>query len=279
MRACVRAMGKRRCLDHPNDHLETCPEAPEDRGRAALFRDPNLSGDKMVMMASVVPPRIRMWSRAIRDWRNGEPELHILGKLCPPDQIALDIGANCGVYSWYLRRHARNVIAFEPQPDMADFLKAAFGSSVQVELVALSDTAGMAKMRIPCERYMGGCATIEEENTLSSYKVREISVPMRRLDGYDLGKVGFIKVDVEGHELKVLKGAEAVLRRDRPNLLIEAEDRHRPNAVTSVIDYLAPLGYNAYFLKDARLRPFSNSEAEKQSGLYNYIFSVRSDLH
>jgi FkbM family methyltransferase len=217
----------------------------------------------------------------MQDWRNGEPELRILGKLCRRDLTAVDIGANYGVYSWHLRKHAQRVVAFEPQPEMARFLKAALGSSLRVELTALSDSIGTAQMRIPCDRYLDGCATIEQENTLSDHDVREISVPVRRLDSYDFGQIGFIKIDVEGHELKVLKGAEAILGRDRPNLLIEAEERHRPNAVASVIDYLAPLGYNAFYLKDTQLLPVSDISPGGQTlgKVYNYVFSVRRDLH
>jgi FkbM family methyltransferase len=235
----------------------------------------------MSVISELVPPRIRLWSRAVRDWRNGEPELRILGRLCRQDLAAVDIGANYGVYSWYLRKHACRVVAFEPQPEMAGFLKAALGPSLRVEPAALSDSIGIAQMRIPRARHLDGCATIEEENTLSDQDVLEISVPVRRLDSYDFGQIGFIKIDVEGHELKVLKGAEAILGRDRPNLLIEAEERHRPNAVASVIDYLAPLGYNAFYLKDTQLRPVSDISpgAQTSSGVYNYILSVRRDLH
>ena len=127
---------------------------------------------------------------------------------------------------------------------------------------------------------MDGCATIEEQNRLSTQNVEEISVPTRRLDSYQFDTVGFIKIDVEGHELKVLEGAEAILHRDRPNLLIEAEDRHRPNAVGSVIDYLKPFGYSVYCLKDRKFRSLSIDEVRKGSSgtPYNYVFSIRDDL-
>jgi FkbM family methyltransferase len=235
---------------------------------------------KMLQISNIVPPRIRLWTRAVRDWHHGEPELRILDKLCRQDHVAVDIGANYGVYSWYLTKYTRNVVAFEPQPQMANFLKAALGPLVQVEPVALSDCVGVAKMRIPLDRMMDGCATIEEENKLSKHRAQEISVPTRRLDGYNLGVIGFMKIDVEGHELKVLKGAEATLRRDRPNLLIEAEERHRPNAIASVIDYLIPLGYHGFCLKDGRLRSVENIEfgTESSAELYNFIFSASNDL-
>ena len=67
------------------------------------------------------------------------------------------------------------------------------------------------------------------ENPLSTGDtVETIRVPLRTLDSYNLSNIGFIKIDVEGHELDVLRGAEVTLRRDQPNLLIEIENRHAP---------------------------------------------------
>ena len=134
-------------------------------------------------------------------------------------------------------------------------------------------------MRVPYDRMMNGCATIEEENDLSNCEAEEISVPTRRLDSYNLGMIGFIKIDVEGHKLKVLKGAEATLRRDRPNLLIEAEERHRSNAVASVIDYLGPLGYSGFVLDHGTLHPLQSIDLglQRSTRPYNFIFSARGN--
>jgi hypothetical protein len=55
--------------------------------------------------------------------------------------------------------------------------------------------------------------------------------------------VGFIKIDVEGHELSVIKGATALIRRDSPIILVELEDRHRPDAMRSFSSFLGGLGY------------------------------------
>lgn len=93
---------------------------------------------------NLIPPRIRVAKHAINAWYLGEPELHLLSRLCKSDRLAIDVGANTGVYTWYLRKFARGVVAFEPQRAMADFLKADFGSSVRVEGVGLSDVSGLS---------------------------------------------------------------------------------------------------------------------------------------
>lgn len=232
----------------------------------------------MFPIAESVPPRIRLWTRAVREWHRGEPELRLLRRLCRDDRAAVDVGANYGVYSWFLTKYALRVTAFEPQPRMVRFLKSAFGSSVQVEPVALSDRSGTSRMRIPSDRYLDGRATIEAENRLLKQDCEEIDVSTRRLDDYDLDAVGFIKIDVEGHELQVLKGAERILQRDRPNLIVEAEECHRANAISSVVEYLRPFGYGAYCLRDGKVRALSERELHGSTGLYNYIFSTTENL-
>ena len=71
-------------------------------------------------------------------------------------------------------------------------------------------------------------ATIADSN-LSALQsggvVETVKVPMRTLDSYQLSNVGFIKIDVEGHEEAVLHGSSETLRREMPNLMIEIEDR------------------------------------------------------
>jgi hypothetical protein len=96
-----------------------------------------------------------------------------------------------------------------------------------------------------------GYSTIEPSNRLDdkvdmSRGIDSVSVETRRLDAMDIGPVGFIKIDVEGHEQEVLEGASATLERDQPSLLIEVEERHRAGAVAGVVGLLTSLGYQAF---------------------------------
>jgi len=149
---------------------------------------------------------------------------------------------------------------------------------------ALSDHRYSAELRIPKRegRLRLGCATIEPENRLTTETENEL-IEVRTLDSFELTNVGFIKIDAEGHELSVLKGAIETLRTSHPRLLLEAEDRHRPNAVSSVVRFLDEMGYFGLFLNGNKLEPVSNFDAtvhqHPDAPVYiaNFIFLHRTD--
>jgi FkbM family methyltransferase len=179
--------------------------------------------------------------------RSGELELRRLEELVPRYRVALDVGASLGMYTSRLNRLARQVHAFEPHPELAARLRLAVPKA-KVHALALSDRDGEAELRIPVVAGVAyhGWGSIEPENHLEAVRcsaVRSVRVPSRRLDSLELDDMGFIKIDVEGHELAMLRGAEQTLSRCRPILLSEAEDRHRPDAVDSVRTYLTGIGY------------------------------------
>ncbi len=219
----------------------------------------------------LVPSSFRLAQRAWRSWLRGEPELHLVPGLCDPARWSLDVGANNGVYSFHMARASAGVMAFEPQPRHVRFLRQALGAPARVEQVALSDAAGEVRLRVPRARMEDGRATIEPANRLAGFDCDEIRVPCRRLDDYRLPAVGMIKIDVEGHELSVIEGARERLARDRPNLLIEAEERHRPQAVASLCARLRELGYAAHLLGPDGLRP-TTPEAVEVAGQNNLVF-------
>jgi FkbM family methyltransferase len=188
-----------------------------------------------------------------------EVELRLLPCLCERQKLALDIGASVGFYTAHLLRMARRCIAFEPRPAEARALASmlsSVGAPASVEAVALSDRAGCSVLRILLAD--PGRSTVEASNLLEDEgdsDVMEISVPLRKLDDYRLNDVGFIKIDVEGHELKVLSGGRETIVQSRPTLLIEIEERHRHNALRDVTDFFTPLKYSVFFLHGGRLHP------------------------
>jgi len=217
---------------------------------------------------------------------NYEREMELLDLLCDRDRPGIDIGAKVGMYTYRIRNYSSEVIAFEPIPMFNRILRTVFeGKRGRVEPFAVSDQRGTAKLRLPyghdgSRKY--GRATIDQANRFDPdviARTEEIEVETRRIDDYDLPDVGFIKIDVEGHELAVLAGAEATLTRHRPNLLIECNDEHQPDAVKRLGASLDAHGYTTVFVDDRELRPISEYDRNihwLKRGIENFIAIHRS---
>ena len=178
----------------------------------------------------------------------GENELIFLSKIGPNKGTALDIGANEGLFSHALSKHYDKVIAFEINPDLSKNLKIFDIPRLEVIEKGLSSKQGELTLYIPVQdgRELVGWASVEKNNLPDAAKVIEKKVDVITLDSLHLTNVTFIKMDVEGHELEVLKGAEQTLRQNRPILLVEVLEESR----TAVFAFLASLGYRQTTLKE-----------------------------
>lgn len=218
-----------------------------------------------------------------------EPELPLIDKFSSRASCSIDVGANYGMYTYYASRRFARCYSFEPQPYFIETLAGAYrNANVELFQVALSDRAGTGIMRMPvCDR---GYSTINPHNQLEgkvdeSDGIESLEVKTCRLDDYGFKQVGFLKVDVEGHELEVLQGAMETIRSSKPVIYVEVEERHRAGSVQSVESLLAGLGYSCYFLLEKKLLPFSrfhqqknqNSEAAKEY-VRNFIFFHTENL-
>lgn len=209
-----------------------------------------------------LPPRAEMFIRATKTRR---PFLGFyapgrdLAAMVPPGKLAIDAGANVGVYSYWISRAASEVVAFEPQPVLAMRLAASGIPGLTVHNVALSDANGVADLHVPQSSYHG-IASLRELDV----PVHSVEVPLKTVDSYDLFDVGFFKVDVEGHEEPLLHGAEETLRRSRASIYIEIEERHNPGGLARISDWLADLGYTeAQFRKNGAMHPFRDFDLER----------------
>jgi FkbM family methyltransferase len=200
--------------------------------------------------------------------KDSEREIHFVDRYISADRAALDIGVHLGFYTRHFTRFAKSVIGFEANPASAKFAQTVFGKSVRIEWSAISSDQGSATLRIPVT--MGDVAalgTISEANPLGGHQFTEVVVPKKRLDDFDLPPVGFIKIDVEGHEESVLSGAEALIERDRPNLMIEIEERHNPGAIARTAAWFESRGYKGQYFDGAEMRSIDGfRHAELQSG-------------
>lgn len=187
-----------------------------------------------------------------------EPELARLADLCPPDcDTAVDIGGWYGPWTHRLARRARRVVTLEPVPHLARLLTATAPPNVRVIRAAASDRPGTARLWLP--PHDGG------DQGVSSLIRRDIhghalDVTCVTLDELGLRDVGFIKIDVDGNESAVLRGATGILSRDRPALFVELESRIQP--IAPVVTYLSMLGYDGWVLPDRAWIPLSRFPLE-----------------
>ena len=195
----------------------------------------------------------RAWQAA----RFGEPEIRLLRYLVDPTRAAIDIGAAEGVYAFLLQRLALRCIAFEPNPSSHLGLKRAL-PGVEIHEAAVSAVEGDATLRVPVVNGIpyAGWGTIEPKNRLAelpTHVVDEIKIRTVRPDRMALGDIGFIKIDVECHELDVLAGLSELLAKCKPNLLIEIGGVQRGGSLAEVRRCLDPLGYIGLRLDDSGL--------------------------
>ncbi|MDG4825116.1 FkbM family methyltransferase [Asanoa sp. WMMD1127] len=175
-----------------------------------------------------------------------EPELARLASYAPRGGTAVDIGAWYGPWTRGLRRIADRVVALEPAADLAHRVATAY-PDVRVVEAAASDHLGAATLWLPAGGSGVGTSSIEGGAGVGT-TVRRVTV-----DSLDLADVRFMKIDVEGHELPALRGAEQTVRRDRPLLLVEVEERIQP--IEPVLALLAEWGYRPFVLPRDRWLP------------------------
>ena len=188
-----------------------------------------------------------------------------LYRLADPGELAVDVGANVGHMTSVLARRLGQegrVLAFEPHPDIAGLLRqnagrwAADRRLAQIELheLALSDTSGHATlaMKPAFRRNMGSASlAVDAEGLAAAAVVTDVAVD--RLDDVVGNRsVGVLKVDVEGHELQVFRGASALIARHGVRDIVFEEFESPPTPVT---DLLTANGYTILSLDQALLGP------------------------
>ena len=155
---------------------------------------------------------------------------HIYSHLLEPGDIAVDVGANTGLHTVPMARkvvpHGR-ILAFEPVPENLQQLKKRLKnqqllSNVSLYGVALSNFTGKADFRVFMNSPGLSCFKERENYDKAGMEVRKVQVD--QLDNRVPGemRVKFLKIDVEGADLNVMQGGTAIIKRDRPVIVLES---------------------------------------------------------
>lgn len=188
--------------------------------------------------------------------RKVEPELLWLSEFLLKDAVFMDVGANVGHFLYQLEYHLfpQNIYAFEPNKSLNKKLKRLF-PKVNLFSVALSDENTVAEFKIPILKgeKVNSRGTLQvdfhEENE-EKFVIEKVKVV--KLDDFEplkkLEKLDFIKIDVEGNEMKTLLGAKQTILKHQPILMVEMEQRHHTEPLWSLISEVESWGFQANYL-------------------------------
>ena len=199
-----------------------------------------------------------------------EKELQLLKNIIIPETDTIDIGVYRGVYSYEMAKYSKMVHAFEPNPIIFKDIELNLGKiikNINLYNFALSDKENKVLLKVPIrnknydksnyeEYFQMGRATIHEQNVMGDTETFEIK--SKKLDNFTFSnRISFIKIDVEGHEMSVIKGAENTIKQYKPTLLVEIEEKHSKQKVLDSINYINSLGYESFYY-DNELKSTNN---------------------
>jgi FkbM family methyltransferase len=165
------------------------------------------------------------WMQQVNDVRHGRPtyQAHKYDEAllhCRRRRVAVDIGANVGLWSWLMCHDFARVEAFEPVADYADCW-AMNCPQGNLHRMALGENAGSVSM---VALTPGSCGDTTVH--IGQAGTGKGEVEMRTLDSFGFTEVDLIKCDNEGYELFVMRGAVDTLRRCRPVVIVEQKPGH-----------------------------------------------------
>lgn len=218
-----------------------------------------------------------------------EGEMLGLAPVVRRGDVCVDVGANYGLYTHELSRLVGDrgrVHSIEPLPEAHRVLTALVAlrslGNVETHQVALGEHAESSILSVPSRHglpvhgraYLTSGARGRGANA-EFRSSRDVQVEVVSLDGLAargaLGRVDFVKADVEGAELAILRGGAGLLDAWHPTLLLEIEDRHTVrygHRARDVLGWLTARGYQAHRWQDGDWQPCERWSPEAR----NYLF-------
>ncbi len=214
----------------------------------------------------------------INGGRYEEEYYSILASFRKPNSIFLDIGANLGVFSLRMAPMLRKgkIFAFEPNALIRTLLSRSvhlngLASLVTIYEVGASDSDQKLVLSIP-EAHAGGANVVPAGSDIPG-----VEIQVRRLDGIlsDVPNFDIAKIDVEGHELSVLRGMTGLLSKSPQAVMLFEKLNLNSGIEADLISLFSAYGMNVYRvdgyeLKEINLEEFSASSA--------YFLAARPDV-
>jgi len=199
----------------------------------------------------LLPPLIQVVLRNFFG-RNKERELSVLKSIIKKGDVAVDVGAHLGIYTYKLRKLVGKngtVIGFEPQFELFHYLSLAFKVFKNVSIInsAAHNVNSTKFLYTPIHnssKATGGASLKKRSINNEITKITTI-----KIDSLNLARCSFIKIDVEGGELSVLEGSLKTLSIFHPALLIEIDFTLSGKNVAGTVNLLKRLKYQPFVIE------------------------------
>jgi FkbM family methyltransferase len=218
--------------------------------------------------------RIKFIYRAYRyRYRLDKTEIRFLKKNLDKGQIVADIGTHKGGYLYWLEKSVGptgKVYCFEPQRKLFEYLKhiqkGMHYDNIVIENKGISSRSGQQDLLVPKTKSgtSPGAKISDDPKDSEQYDIQKIELVT--LDEYFEPAGAYpdvIKIDAEGHEKDILKGADTVLKHCRM-VFMECENRHLDGgSVFDVFEILFEKGFSGYFFEKNAVRPLDAFRLEQ----------------
>jgi len=216
-----------------------------------------------------------------------EPKIFsFLDRYLKDGMVYVDVGANIGVYTLFAAKHVGitgKVLAFEPQPKtfsrLIENIKLSKLANIIAEQVAVGEKEGELEIVID-EDYSSISYTKHIDSKISAKNVCRMITLDTYFEAHQINSIDYLKIDVEGFESYVLRGAEQILKTKIPAIiqleLIERFQNRSGSSTKMICQLLMSWGYRLFNLEDHSLKPAIFYEEKEHDQILddNDVFAI-----
>lgn len=232
--------------------------------RSRISKGPMLTREGYRIVYDAKSPQAFRLRQAVAAGEYEKEDMDLMRRIVRPGDTVVDIGAHEGFFTLLfagLVGERGRVFSFEPNPENLRYLrrnvKLNRGKCVRIYPVAAGSGRGNGILHLNEGQGAWGSFTDFWGDT-----TRERRVAVETLDhalGSMGGRIDFIKVDTEGHDFEVLKGAAGLLKRYHPGLCVEVSLSFwsvMSASLDDMLNFLKDMGYKLYVCINGRLQPY-----------------------
>lgn len=210
-------------------------------------------------------------------------EIDFVSKNFKEGQTFIDIGANFGLYSVFVSKKFYNcdIHSFEPLPETFEILKKNIkhnkAANIKINNKGLSYEKG--ELYFTNDKYAGNHIVMNPKSTQNLTKV-DVEILDKYVENNGIKQIDFIKCDVEGAELLVLRGAKETIEKYHPIILIEIYDEWTQrfgHTANDVIEYLLSFGYKVKMINH-KTKKIEEFDKNKINEVYDFIFYMNDNV-